>query len=424
MKKYSFAILFLFTSLTAAKVRAQFPDSVNTVESRVIPYTLPDPLLMPDGKRAESAAQWEKIQRPYLYGLFEKNVYGRYPRQSVAIHYKIRESSNNALGGIATRKQIRIFLKPDDPSVYIDVLLYLPNNTEKPVPVFLGLNFHGNATIQPDPQILLSNNPAYAGLKKPNDASARGKRSSAWPVQLIVRNGFGVATACYCDIEMDSKEGWKKGIRTTMKTALNIQPQEWGAIGAWAWGLSRILDYLEKDPDVNARKVAVLGHSRLGKTALWAGASDTRFSIVISNDSGEGGAALARRWFGETHKVITTAFPWWFSAAYNREDNVFTLPVDQHELLALIAPRPLYVGTASLDLWADPKGMFLAAWHAGSTYQLFNKAGLGTNIMPPADHPIGHTIGFHLRTGKHALTYYDWEQYLNFAKRHWSETNL
>lgn len=423
MKKYILIPIFITTALVkTTPVFSQFPsDSVNYTESKILPYTLPDPLLMPNGKRVESVEQWMEIQRPYLYHLFEKNVYGRYPRQPIAIHYQIRESSNDALGGIATRKQIRIFLKPDDSSVYIDVLMYLPNQVKKPVPVFLGLNFHGNAAIQPDPHILLSENSFFSHQKKAGKNPVRGNKSSSWPVTTIINNGFGIVTACYSDIEPDNKDGWKTGIRTTMQDILKIKPQEWGAIGAWAWGLSRILDYLEKDPDVNAQKVAVLGHSRLGKTALWAGASDTRFSIVISNDSGEGGAALARRWFGETHKIITTAFPWWFSEAYNKEDNVFTLPVDQHELLALIAPRPLYVATASLDPWSDPKGMFLAAWHAGSVYHLFDEEGLGTNSMPPVDHPIGHTIGFHLRTGKHGLTSYDWEQYLKFGKEQWSK---
>lgn len=420
-KKYAI-LLFLTTGLITIKPAfAQFPaDTANETESNVIPYTLPDPLLMQNGKRVKNADQWMEIQRPYLYHLFEENVYGRYPRQKIPLHYRIREESDQALGGTAIRKQIRIFLKPDDTSVHIDVLMYLPKNTKKPVPVFLGLNFKGNATIQSDPHILLSDNPAYPRFDKANDNASRGERSSRFPVKNIIDNGFGIVTACYSDIEEDRKDGWKTGIRTTMQDELQIKPQEWGAIGAWAWSLSRIMDYLEEDKDVNAKEVAVFGHSRLGKTALWAGASDPRFSIVISNESGEGGAALARRWFGETVKLINDHFPHWFVDAYKKYNHdVFALPVDQHELLSLIAPRPLYIASAAGDLWSDPKGEFLSAWHAGEVYALFDKKGLGTGIMPPKDHPIGNTIHYHIRTGKHNITLYDWEQYIKFAKEQW-----
>jgi hypothetical protein len=422
MKKYIILLVCLLAGLIkTTPVFAQFPsDTANETESKVIPYTLPDPLLMQNGKRVKNEDQWIEIQRPYIYHLFEENVYGRYPHQKIPLHYKIREESDQALGGIAIRKQIRIFLKPGDTSVHIDVLMYLPNDVKKPVPVFLGLNFKGNATIQSDPHILLSDNPAYSHFTKANDAASRGERSSRFPVKVILDNGFGIVTACYSDIEEDKKDGWKTGIRTTMQEELHIKPQEWGAIGAWAWGLSRIMDYLEKDKDVDTRKVAVFGHSRLGKTALWAGASDPRFSIVISNESGEGGAALARRWFGETVKLINDHFPHWFVDAYKKYNHdVFALPVDQHELLSLIAPRPLYVASAAGDLWSDPKGEFLSAWHAGEVYALFGKKGLGADMMPPLNHPIGNTIHYHIREGKHNITLYDWKQYIKFAKTQW-----
>lgn len=423
-RKYVLILIFLFVGfLMVQPSSAQFPsDNPNQKESEVIPYTLPDPLMMPNGRRVKNKDQWMNIQRPYLYHLFEQNVYGRYPKREVAVRYELREESQDALDGMAIRKQIRIFLKKSDTSVHIDVLMYLPRNAKGPVPVFLGLNFKGNATIQPDPHIILSDKPAYSSFEKPNDNASRGTESSRWPVKTIIENGFGIATACYSDIELDKKDGWKTGIRTTLQKELNIKPQEWGAIGAWAWGLSRIMDYLEKDRAVDAHKVAVIGLSRLGKTALWAGASDTRFCIVISNESGEGGAALARRWFGETVKLINEHFPHWFVDTYKKYNNdVFDLPVDQHELLALIAPRPLYVGSAADDLWSDPKGEFLSAWHAGEVYALFGKKGLGSNEMPPVGQPVGNTIHYHIRKGKHDITLYDWQQYLNFAKKQWSE---
>ena len=426
MRKYSLIIIYLVIGfIKATPAFAQFPaDTANQTESNVIPYTLPDPLMMPNGRRVKTTDQWMKIQRPYLYHLFEENVYGRYPKQKLAARYQLREESKDALGGTAVRKQIRIFLKPGDTSVHMDVLMYLPADAKGPVPVFVGLNFKGNATIQPDPHILLSNKLVFNHFEKRNDDASRGTESSRWPVKTILENGFGVVTACYSDIELDKKDGWKTGMRTTLQNELKIKPQEWGAIGAWAWGLSRIMDYLETDKEVDAKKVAVIGLSRLGKTALWAGASDTRFSIVISNESGEGGAALARRWFGETIKLINQNFPYWFVDAYKKyNDNVFDLPVDQHELLALVAPRPLYVGSAADDLWSDPKGEFLSAWHAGEVYSLFGKKGLGTDEMPQVEQPIGNTIHYHIRKGKHDITLYDWEQYISFAKAQWGVEN-
>jgi hypothetical protein len=217
-------------------------------------------------------------------------------------------------------------------------------------------------------------------------------------------------------MEPDHAEGWKTGIRTTLKEELNIHPEEWGAIGAWAWGLSRIMDYLERDDRVNAKQVVITGHSRLGKAALWAAANDRRFAIVVSNNSGEGGAALARRNFGETVYRINTSFPHWFIGKYKTYNAaVDKLPVDQHMLLALMAPRPLYVASASEDAWADPRGEFLSAREAGKVYRLYNLKGIEEAEPPPVHKPVGNVVQYHIREGKHDMLLYDWQQYMAFA---------
>lgn len=419
-KSLVFIIFLSFGLGTGIPALSQFPsDTINLNESRVIPYVLPDVLRMRGGTIVKNQGQWTMTQRPYIYHLFEENVYGRFPAP-VPVHYRVRESDADALGGTAIRKQVRVFLNPTDTTVYADVLLYLPKNKKGPVPVFLGLNFNGNATIIKDSSVFLSDRLVFPDYLIRNTDSSRGTKSSRWPVKEILLNGMGIVTACYSDFEEDRPEGWKTGIRTTLKDLMKTAPEEWGAIGAWAWGLSRIMDYLEMDKAVNAEEVAVIGLSRLGKAALWAGASDLRFRMVISNESGEGGAALARRWYGETVKKINTSFPDWFVAKYKTyNDAVNALPVDQHELLALIAPRPLYVASAENDQWSDPRGEFLSAVNAAPVYALFGQLGLGTNKLPPVNKPIGHRIAYHIRTGTHDITLYDWDQYIRFAKEQW-----
>jgi hypothetical protein len=293
--------------------------------------------------------------------------------------------------------------------------------------MFLGLSFTGNASIEDDPAI-----PLPTGWMRPQAGAVAGNRATealrgtgaaSWPIKLAIERGYGVATFYYGDVEPDHLEGWRDGIRGyALKLAGRTErgPREWGALGAWAWGLSRAMDYLETVPGVNAKQVVVLGHSRLGKTALWAGAQDERFAIVISNNSGEGGAALARRNFGENIACSIDHASWRYCDQFrdyvDREDD---LPFDQHMLLGLIAPRPVYVASATKDLLADPKGEFLTAVHAEPIYRLFGLRGVDASTWPPQpDRPIGDSIGYHLRTGDHAITKYDWEQYLDFADRH------
>src|SRR6476469_9626963 len=353
-------LTILLTTLLPVHTKAQ--DSINYDESKVPPYTLPDPLILPNGKRITTAEQWTQQQRPAMLKLFAENVYGRMPGKPEQMHFMVNSVDSSALGGKAIRKQVTIFFTQQPSSPSMELLLYLPRSVKGHVPVFTGLNFSGNQSVSHDTGIHLStrwiDNDSKIGIVNNHATEAsRGSEASRWPVAEIISRGYGLATVYYGDLEPDYPEGWKTGIRTTLQSDLNIHADEWCAIGAWAWGLSRIMDYLETDNSVNAKQVVITGHSRLGKAALWSAANDTRFAIIVSNNSGEGGAALSRRWFGETIKKINTSFPHWFVTKYKQyNDNPRLLPVDQHILLALMAPRPLYIASAEDDKWADPRG--------------------------------------------------------------------
>jgi hypothetical protein len=416
-------VLWLSAILVAAPAVAQ-PPGANYDEAKVPTYTLPDPLRFVDDGTVRDAGDWTNRRRAEVLRLFEEHVYGHSPGPPPAMRFVVVETDRRALGGLATRRQVRVRLDGTEGGPGFEILLYAPNAAPRPVPTFLGLDFRGNHAVHPDPGIRLSTAWVREGpgvVAHHSTDATRGTEAASWPVERILDRGYALATVYYGDLEPDHADGWKDGVRARLGPGASgrFAPDDWGAIGAWAWGLRRALDYLATDPDVDARRVAVIGHSRLGKTALWAGAQDERFAMVVSNDSGEGGAALARRRFGETTESITQAFPHWFCSRYReyaeRED---MLPVDQHELLALVAPRPLYVASATEDLWADPRGEFLAARAAEPVYRLLGRGGLGVNEMPVPDRPVGETIGYHLRRGPHALTAYDWELVLDFADRH------
>ena len=400
---------------------------VNQDEAKVPAYTLPDPLVSAGGERVGDKATWEKRRRPEILALFEKHMYGRSPGRPERMSFEPASIDRQALGGTAIRKQVTILFSGDKSGPKMDLLLYLPAKAKGRVPVFLGLNFTGNWAVHADPGIKLGEtwvrdkNAANGMAKTQAKEEMRGTAAGRWQVEKILAGGYGLATACYNDIDPDFDDGFQNGVHPLFYKPGQTRPadDEWGSIGAWAWGLSRALDYLETDKDVDAKRVAVMGHSRLGKTTLWAGARDTRFAMVISNCSGEGGAAISRRMFGETVKNLNTSFPHWFCANYRQfNDRVDELPMDQHMLIALIAPRPVYVASAAEDLWADPKGEFLSAFHAGPVYRLFGKKGIESDQMPGIHQPVGEAVRYHVRAGKHDVTAYDWEQYIAFADKH------
>lgn len=398
----------LALAFVSAAAFSQTPKEANYDETRVPAYTLPDVL-----GGARDANAWQNKRRPEIFHLLETRMFGRAPRPPAKVEAEPVAIDRQALGAKAVRKQVSVKMngKP------VSLLLYLPAGAHGKVPLFLGLNFAGNQAIHSDPGILLPEIWNRGPNQTPAPESSRGAKAGRWPVEKILARGYGLATAYYEEIEPDFPGGIAYGIRAaTPRPAAD----EWGAIAAWAWGLSRIMDYLETDSDVDAARVAVMGHSRLGKTALWAGAADPRFAAVISNDSGEGGAALSRRRFGERIRSLNTAFPHWFCLNYRQyNDREEEMPFDAHMLLALIAPRPLYVASAQEDLWADPRGEFLAAVSASPVWELFGKKGIGTGRMPPVHHPAGDTVRYHVRAGKHDITGYDWDQYLDFADAHW-----
>ena len=425
MNKYIILLAFPGVLLIGGWEAVAQSDGINYDESRVPAYELPDPLLFANGTAVRSTGEWGK-RRQEILQLFRTYVYGISPAPSPDMKFEVVEQSENALTGKAIRKQIRVYFTghPSGPSM--EILLYLPTKGKRPTPVFIGLNFNGNHTIHTDPAIHISdswvrNNPKVGVVNHIATEKTRGIAASRWPVQRILERGYGVATIYCGDIDPDFDDRFQNGVHPAFYKPGQTHPKadEWGTIAAWAWGLRRAVDYFETDDDVDHSHLAVLGHSRLGKTSLWAGATDQRFALVISNDSGCGGAALSRRRIGETVRRINTSFPHWFCDNFVQfNDNEDALPVDQHMLIALAAPRPIYVASATKDRWADPRGEFLSALEASRVYDLLGYPGLPVDEMPAPDTPVMGQVGYHIRSGQHDITEYDWNRYMDFADKH------
>lgn len=420
MKKinYSIPIIFLFMTHFSS---AQFEPNYD--EAKVPVFAIPDLLTTFSGEIMKNSEDWNAERRPELLNFFEENVYGKVPGTLDNTSFEVLEKNEDALHGKAHRKQIEVTLQKGNRSLQFNILLYLPKNKGK-VPLFLGYNFFGNHTITTDPNVLVSkawtmNNEKLGITGNHATEASRGVRINRWAIDKILDKGFGLAVVYYGEVDPD-KNDFSDGLHALFYKEGQKQPKanEWGSIAAWAFGLSRALDFLEKEKQVDASKVIAFGHSRLGKAALWAAATDERFAGVISNNSGCGGAALSKRKFGETVGRINTSFPHWFCDNFEKyNENEEALPIDQHQLLALIAPRPLYVASAEEDQWADPKGEFLSAHCTFPVYSLFGKKGIASQKMPAVNQPIQNTVSYHVRTGVHDVTDYDWEQYLIWAKK-------
>ncbi len=326
-------------------------------------YKLPELLVSDDGKIINNSKDWETFRRPKIINLFKEYVYGEIPDKEIDISYELVKIDESALDGKVIQKEVIATFSNGKEFIKMNMLIFLPKKVKKPVPVFLGLNFYGNQTIHQDPSITITssyvkNNDDFLIVNNKATESTRGIRSNRWPVERILERGYGVVSIHYGDIDPDFDDGFQNGIHKLFyKNNEQPKPNEWGSIAAWAYGLSKAMDYLETDKAIDKNKIAIIGHSRLGKTALWARAIDKRFAITISNDSGYGGAALSRRKQGETVKNINTMFPHWFCKNFHLyNDKEEDLPVDQHMLIGLIAPRPIYIASAKEDPWADPKG--------------------------------------------------------------------
>lgn len=394
-------------------------------EEKEVPayYELPDPLTAKDGTKITCSKEWLEKRRPEILKMLEELMYGTAPEAPDNLKFIVFDNSDDALNGKAIRKQVGIYLKGKTDYHLLDLLIYLPKNQNGPVPVFLGLNFQGNHAINADKAIRLSDKWVWIGAggsveNHPTEKS-RGAVSSRWPVEMILDRGFGIATVYAGDLDPDYHDDFKNGIHA-LYPELQNREDNFSTIGAWAWGLSRCMDYFETDKDINEDKVAVIGFSRMGKAAIWAGAKDERFAMVISNESGGGGAALSKRKVGEDIARLNNGNPHWFSKNFRQfNNNEEALPFDQHMVISLIAPRPVYIASAEGDPGSDPEGEFLSAKYASPVYNLFGREAFKNVLFPEVDQPLmKEAMGYHIRSGKHDINIYDWEQYLKFADRY------
>ena len=387
-------ILFIFCATCAAQ---------NYDEAKVAAYTLPEILISSRNQVITDKSSWENIRRHEILALFKNEVYGQMPKTYDSSSYIFTNLASDAMKGKATLKQVEITVWKIGKAIKINLVYFVPNARKGSSPAFLLINNRDRKNTDP----------------------GRVEISEFWPAELLIDSGYAIAAFHVSDLAPDDKDHYQDGVLQLYPDQMKV-PNGMKAIGAWAWGAARVLDYFELDSDINAKRVSVVGHSRGGKAALWAGANDQRFAITFSNNSGNTGAALSRRKFGETVKVINTNFPHWFTENYKKyNDNEEALPVDQHMLISLIAPRPVYITSATKDLWADPTGSYLSLLHAKKVYDLYGKQSALSPEPPGVNTPIiNSSLGYHNREGIHNLTAYDWLNFIRFANYHFKQTKL
>jgi hypothetical protein len=401
----------------ALMARSEFPQ-VSCLPSQP---DLPDPLVMLNGDRVTTKEQWLNKRRPELKELFQHYMYGYLPPALEKVDCKGERENSRLFGGKATLKEVAIALGPEAPQLYL--MLAVPNERKGPAPVVLGLNFSGNHTLVKDPAVRLPiswMDGRGPGVKNNRATEAgRGTQTDVWAIEESIERGYAVATIYYGDIAPDNphvSEGIQPYFRKKGDTP---GPRDWGAIAAWAWGLHRAVDYLLTDKDIDKNRIAVVGHSRLGKTALLAAAFDERIALVIPHQAGCGGTAPSRGEVGESVKQINDRFPHWFDATFKEFNNhPDRLPFDQHSLVALVAPRPVLLTNAVEDTWANPQGQFEVLQAADPVYRLLGAGGLEAKRMPEPGRLIDSTLGYHIRRGKHSMGKEDWNAFLAFADKH------
>jgi hypothetical protein len=406
------------TPKPAPNVVAGIP--VNYEEAKVGTYTLPNPLKLNDGKPVRDAKTWYLKRRPEIVEMFETQQYGKAPGRPPGESFEVVDKGTPAFNGKAIRKQVTIYLNKEKTGPSIDLLIYLPSAATKPAPMFFSINFGALQNAVDDPGI----KPETVWDSKTNTriAPPAGRGFGRIDAEALLDAGFGVATYYYGDVDPDYPEGFPNGIRALYLKPRQKEraPDDWGSIAAWAWGMSRVQDYFETDKSIDANRVAIHGVSRLGKTVMWAGAHDQRFAAVIASCSGEGGAALSNRNYGETiaHLTAPTRYPYQFAANYAKYGGFpDKAPMDADLLIALIAPRPMLLQTGNTDYWSDPKGEFLAAVAAGPVYKLLGKEDLGTDVWPDAKTPIFHDLSYYMHDGGHGMVPSDWGIYIEFLKK-------
>jgi hypothetical protein len=412
------AVGFLLVLVGAAAL-ADFPEPAKLPANP----DLPDPLLMMNGERVKTKEDWTKKRRPELKALFQHYMYGNMPDAPEKISAKVEREDRKYFDGKATKKEVTIaFGPPDTPKVHL--LLVIPNDRKKATPVFVGMNFHGNYTVTKDPTIPLPTAWVPNGTKGVNDNKAsedgRGVDAAVWDLEDVVGHGYAVATFYCGDVDPDRADK-REGVQVhyLKKGETKPDPNDWGTIAAWSWGLSRAVDYLVTDADLDRERIIAVGHSRLGKAAMVAGAFDERIALIIPHQAGCGGTAPSRGKVGESVKQINDRFPHWFDANFKEfNDKVDRLPFDQNCLVALAAPRPVLFTNGVEDEWANPKGQFQVLQGADSVYRLLGVEGLEAKEMPEPNKLIASRLGYHIRPGKHSMGKEDWKVWIEFADKH------